>query len=84
MAIYDNTDRGNWTDNVNDWESRFDRRDIVIGPGFGSFRTMVVVHEIYPSDELEKLTHKGVFWDMAEAEAYAEDRHARTHKEDDE
>jgi len=83
MTIHDNTGLENWTDDVVDWEREFDRRDIVIGDGYGSFRTMFVVHEIDPSDGLEKVTHKGVFWDKSEAEAYAEDRHERTHKEAD-
>ena len=79
--IYDYTDRENWTDNVDDWD-KFDLRDIVIGPGYGSFRTMFVVHEIDPRGGVDKVTHMGVFWEKHEAEAYAEDRHDRMHKEE--
>lgn len=82
MTIYDYTGKENWTAEVGDWEWRFDLRDIVIADGFGSFETMVVVHEIDPQDDLEKITHKGVFWDKDEAEAYATDRHNRMREED--
>jgi len=82
MTIHDYTGKENWSNNVDDWEDKFELRDIVIGDGFGSFRTMFVVHEIDPTDGLEKITHKGVFWDKSEAEAYAEDRHSRMHKKD--
>ena len=40
---------------------------------------MYVVHEILPDEELDAIEHKGVFWDVDEAVAYAKDRHERTH-----
>lgn len=82
--IYDYIDSHNWTSDVDDWEDEFDKQDLVIGPGYGSFRTMFVVHEIDPSNTLDKVTHKGVFWDEMEAKAYAKDRHDRTHNGDNE
>jgi len=81
--IHDYTDRENPYEDIDEWGERFGRQDIVIAPGYSSFRTMVVVDEINPDDSLEKVTHKGVFWDKSEAEAYAESRHRRTHKDGD-
>jgi hypothetical protein len=76
--IHDKTDAPEWT-NDTDVRDRFGAKDLVIGPGYGSFKTMYVVHEINPDDKYDAITHKGVFWDLDEAEEYAEDRHERTH-----
>jgi hypothetical protein len=77
--IYNFTDREHWSDEIDNVRARFGAKDLVIGPGYGSFRTMVVVHEIQPEAEHDAIEHKGIFWDVDEAVAYAEDRHERTH-----
>lgn len=70
--IYDKTDEYNWSSNVVNWGSEFDSGDVVIGPGYGSFKTMFVVHEIDLEDNLDYVTHRGVFWDETEARVYAD------------
>lgn len=76
MTIHNKRDEENWSNNVEDWESEFDTGDVVIGPGYGSFRSMTVVHEIN-LNLIEHVTHRGVFWKEGEAERYAEDLHER-------
>lgn len=69
--IHDKRDEENWSKDIVDWESRFDDGDIVIGDGYGSFRTMTMVHKIQ-LDALDKVVHRGVFWDEEYAEQFAE------------
>lgn len=75
--IHDKRDEENWSDEVGNWEDEFDTDDVVIGPGYGSYRTMIMVHEIN-LDLVEHVTHRGIFWKKDEAERYAEDLHERT------
>lgn len=76
--IHDKRTEPNWSGEI-DVRDQFAAKDLVIGPGYGSFETMYVVHEILPDAEFDAIEHKGVFWDDDEAEAYAKDRHERTH-----
>jgi hypothetical protein len=70
--IHDKTDEKNWSNDIEDWESEFDSGDVVIGPGYGNFRTMFAVHEIDLENPLEHVTHRGVFWEETEARVYAD------------
>lgn len=69
--IHDKTDEMNWSDNVESWETEFNDGDVVIGPGYGNFKTMVVVHQIN-LDDLDYVRHRGVFWEETEARVYAD------------
>lgn len=70
--IHDKTDEKHWTNNVVNWKSKFNSGDIVIGRGWDHFKTMFVVHEIDLEDNLDYVTHRGVFWDETEARVYAD------------
>lgn len=70
--IHDKRDNDNWSDDVQDWEEEFDDGDVVIGPGYGSFRTMTVVHQIQLENPHENVVHRGVFWKDKYAERFAE------------
>lgn len=70
--IYDKTNEKNWSDNIDNWESEFNTGDVVVGPGYGNFKSMFVVHEIDLDDSLDHITHRGVFWDKTEARVYAD------------
>lgn len=74
--IHDKLDEGHWTSEVENWNRVFETGDVVIGPGHGSFKTMIMVHEIN-LDLIEYVTHRGVFWDEEEAREYAQDLHER-------
>lgn len=75
--IHDKRDDHHWSSDVSDWDGEFNTGDVVIGPGYGSFRTMIVIHEIN-LNLLDHVTHRGVFWNDGEAKRYAEDLHERT------
>jgi hypothetical protein len=70
--IHDKTDEGNWTNNIQNWESTFEHGDVVIGPGYGKYRSLTVVHEIDLESNLEHVIHQGIFWDETEARVYAD------------
>ena len=70
--IYFKTNDQNWTDKIDNWESEFNSGDVVIGPGYGSFRTMFMVHQIDLNAPHDCVIHKGVFWDETEARVYAD------------
>lgn len=74
--IHDNRDDPDWSNDIEDWEAAFETGDVVIGPGHGSFKTMVMVHEIN-LNLVEYVTHRGVFWEAEEAKRHAEDLHDR-------
>lgn len=76
--IHDKRNNPDWCDGI-DVRDHFASKDLVVGPGYGSFKTMYVVHEILPDAAHDAIEHKGVFWDDSEAISYAKDRHERTH-----
>ena len=70
--IHDKIGEHNWSSNVENWESEFNSGDIVIGPGYGSFKTMFIVHEINFDAPYNNVVHRGVFWNKTEARIYAD------------
>lgn len=70
--IHNKLDEGEWTNDVNDWEEEFDDNDYVIADGYGSFREMIVVHEIDFDVPNDNVVHRGVFWKEEYAVDFAE------------
>lgn len=70
--IHDKTDKQHWSSNVENWKREFNDGDVVIGQGYGSFRTMVMVHEIDFDAPNDNVVHRGVFWEETEARIYAD------------
>lgn len=70
--IHDKTDEQHWSSNVENWEREFNDGDVVVGPGYGSFKTMVMVHEIDFDAPHDHVIHRGVFWKKTEARIYAD------------
>jgi len=68
-------ERGNleWSNDVEPLsESRFSDKDVVIGDGYASFKTMTIVHQIGADAPNDSVVHKGVFWEGDLAEQFAE------------
>jgi len=71
--IHDERGTERWSDDVEPLPgSRFSDGDIVIGDGYGSFRTMTMVHQIDADAPNDSVVHKGVFWEGDLAEQFAE------------
>jgi hypothetical protein len=70
--IHDKTDEENWTNNIQNCESTFEHGDVVIGSGWGNFKSLTVVHVIDLESNLEHVTHRGIFWDETKARVYAD------------
>ena len=73
MSVHDERGNDEWSGDVEPvGETRFSDGDVVIGDGYGSFKTMTVVHQIDADAPNDSIIHRGVFWKDRYAEAFAE------------